>query len=291
MILNCKNCGSDFNSERASRKYCSRECANEINGKKRSEAEYSGTPTVVWSCGGGIQSVAIAALIYSGTLPKPDIGFMTDCGYERLPTYTYMREVIIPKMKEIDVQFRMIQASDYTEITFFDNKGFCKIPAFKKMSDGSVIKFRTRCNSTWKLDPAIRFMRELGIEKCENWIGISTDESRRARASTRKWITYKYPLIELGLSREHCIYEIAKVGWPLPVRSSCVFCPMQTKESWQTMKDKYPEDWKKAVNVEKFIQARCPDVFLRKDCKPLSDTPYTLTTVIEGASSLSVSSS
>lgn len=37
----------------------------------------------LWSCGGGTQSAAIAALIVRGDLPKPDLSIIVDTERER----------------------------------------------------------------------------------------------------------------------------------------------------------------------------------------------------------------
>jgi hypothetical protein len=48
------------------------------------------TDPVVWSCGGGgVQRAAIAALIASGELPKPDVAAMADTGREASETWRY----------------------------------------------------------------------------------------------------------------------------------------------------------------------------------------------------------
>ena len=36
----------------------------------------------IWSCGGGTQSGAMAVLIAQGRLPKPDLCYMTDTGWQ-----------------------------------------------------------------------------------------------------------------------------------------------------------------------------------------------------------------
>lgn len=46
----------------------------------------------VWSCGGGVQSVAIGALIVGGKLPMPDVAVIADTGRETGRTWAYRPE-------------------------------------------------------------------------------------------------------------------------------------------------------------------------------------------------------
>ena len=54
----------------------------------------SNMPAQVWSCGGGTQSAAIAALIVRGDLPKPDYAYMVDTGRERTATIDYFHKTL-----------------------------------------------------------------------------------------------------------------------------------------------------------------------------------------------------
>ncbi len=271
MIKSCRGCGEDFTTNRSARDYCSRECANKCNGETRGKEPPKGKRYSIWSSGGGVQSTAIAALIETGRLTKPDFGVMVDCGYEKSATLDYMHNVTIPRLKAAGVEFHMLDTTKYTNNDLTDGKGHVNIPAFRLKEDGRVSKLHTHCNFTWKVRVTRMWAREQGVAHCENWLGISTDEVQRARASTLKWITLRYPLIELGLNREACIYEIAKAGWPMPSRSSCIFCPQQDKKAWRNLKENYPEDWAVALAVEQRIRQEAPDVFLCRECKPLSE--------------------
>ena len=46
---------------------------------------------LIWSCGGGTQSAAIAALIVQGRLPIPDISLMVDTEREKSGTWECLR--------------------------------------------------------------------------------------------------------------------------------------------------------------------------------------------------------
>jgi len=270
MQLICKECNETFESTRSMRQYCCREHANRATGHVRGSLEVEHRDTV-WSCGGGVDSTAIAVLICQGKLPKPNYAVMVDCGYERQSSLDYVRDTITTRLSEVGVRLDVIQTVMYGTNELFDNGGRLKIPAFIKKPDGSVGMLNTHCNGGWKVSVVKRWLREQGVEACENWVGIAADESKRIHKSRYKWITHRYPLVELGYTREDCVYLIGAAGWPLPQQTSCYICPMQTDRQYRLMRLNEPEEFDKACAVEDQIQARDSRLWLRKACVPLRD--------------------
>lgn len=268
MISICKGCGKEFVTNRKAREYCSRICSNKHNGNKRANKPVKDKKYKVWSSGGGVQSTAIAVLIEAGVLEKPDYGIMIDCGYEKTATLDYMHNVTIPRMEKIGVPFLMLNTLDYTNNNLTDGNGHVNIPAFRLKPNGIISKLHTHCNSTWKVRVTRLWAKQQGIKYMENWIGISTDEARRTKESPLKWITLRYPLMELDMSREGCVYAIANAGWPLPPRSSCVFCPQQDAAAWKAVRST-PEDWQRVLKAEQIIKREAPDVYLHRLCAPI----------------------
>ncbi len=87
-----------------------------------------------------------------------------------------------------------------------------------------------------------------------SWVGISTDEADRQKPSREPWIRTRYPLIEMGWSRQMCIdWYMEKYG-VRPPRSACKFCPYHSDEEWIRLKLEEPEDFAEAVAYEKAIQ-------------------------------------
>lgn len=272
MTLICQNCGKPFESKRKSMKYCCHSCANKAAADERSARIDRAEKKIVWSSGGGIQSTAIAVLIYRGKLPKPDFAFMADAGYESKRTIDYIHRIVQPKLKEVGVNFEIVSASQYVDVNLFDINGFCNIPAFRKNVDGSVSRLDTRCNGVWKQIVMRKWLREHGVVSCINWVGISTDESHRAGKSTGlKWITNSYPLIDLGLSRKDCVQLIKQAGWEMPIRTSCIMCPLRTKYEWLRLKMDCPEDFERAKQIEQEIWKIDRNVYLNYECRPLAE--------------------
>lgn len=113
------------------------------------------------------------------------------------------------------------------------------------------------------------------------WIGISVDEISRMKPSRDPWILCRWPLIEMGMSRHDCLRWMAERGHPEPPRSACVYCPFHSNAEWRRLRDEEPEEFQKAVDFEKKLQAakagsyhfqQIP--FLHRSCKPLDQIEF-----------------
>jgi hypothetical protein len=266
----CPQCREVFKTNRKARIYCHYPCSNKANADKRME----GKTATVWSCGGGVQSTAIAALICAGKLPKPDYSIITDVGYEKSATFEYVKGHMIPRLTEAGVLLNIVRTTDYADNTIMDAEGYVRIPAFQRLNEKDSAKFQTHCSGRWKAAVARKWMREQGITKAINWIGISLDEAHRARPSTLQWVDLRYPLIDMGIRREDCLWLIAQHGWPRPPRTSCYICPLQEDGSWLRTRQQYPEDWSRAVAIEQQIQSLNPNVYLHRSCVPLPEVRF-----------------
>ena len=262
----CIYCGNKITGR--GKIYCSRSCANKHHRikERRERKTYS-----VWSCGGGVQSTAMAALIYTGKIAKPDYAVMIDTGYEKSDVMKYVRETIIPHMKEVGVNLEIIKTSDYHEQYIIDENGYCIIPVFKKTKDRNQL-LKTCCNNKWKVTVIRKWLLSKGVEQYKSLIGISTDEKHRQRKAHKKYYQNIYPLIELNMDRDDCINYITKVvGWEEPPRSSCYICGQQSDGEWWRMAIKCPDDFNKAIEIERQIQQTNPDIYLHRSCKPLME--------------------
>ena len=133
--------------------------------------------TQVWSCGGGTQSAAIAALIVQGRLPKPDLAVIVDTEREKSETWRYYDAVLRPVLAQAGVNLVRVLKSNHTKVDLFSGKGGTLLPVFTDQS-GSHSKLPAYCSGEWKRDVAMRWMRAQGVEQAVNWLGISLDEMR-----------------------------------------------------------------------------------------------------------------
>lgn len=220
---------------------------------------------IVWSCGGGRQSVGIAALIVQGRLPVPDIAVIIDTEREKSTTWDYYDRVLKPELSNVGVNLVRVNKADYATVDLYRNDDLL-IPAFTTQK-GQVSKMPTFCSNEWKQRVVRRYLRAQGVTDCDCWLGISINEADRMKDSGLKWLRHVYPLIDLGLSAEDCIALVIAQGWPEPPRSACWMCPNQGKKEWLEMSER---DFKAAQAFEYQIQRRDPHVFLTKTGQPLT---------------------
>ena len=233
--------------------------------------------TEIWSCGGGVQSTAIAVLILQGRLKRPEYAFITDTGRERESTWNYFWRVLKPEMLRIGLDIEVVYKDEWaTNDLYGGEEGkTLLLPNFTNIN-GSVGRTPTFCSSKWKRDVAKRWMRkELGANHVSNWLGISTDEMKRVRASRELWCQHRYPLIfDIPMSRQQCIALVQDFGWPTPPRSSCWMCPHHDDNEWIDIRDNYPEDFASAVQLEREFRKTDPNAFLHKACVPLDEVEF-----------------
>jgi len=222
---------------------------------------------VIWSFGGGTQSVAIAVLVAQGKLPKPDRIVMADTGREATETWEYLENVIRPMGFDVE-----IVGHEYATVDLFSGNGDVLLPMYTP--DGG--RLSSYCSNEWKKRPIERWLRDHGYSSANpitNWLGISVDEIHRAKPNATGWIENHWPLLlDVPLRRDECRALVAEYGLPQPPRSSCWMCPHRGDEQWKRLRDHYPEDWDRAIDLEREVQAKKdPFVFLHGSRKTLGD--------------------
>ena len=116
---------------------------------------------------------------------------------------------------------------------------------------------RRQCTTVYKILPIRREIKEVTGARppaltCVQYIGISTNEQRRAKPSRDRWIANSYPLIEAGRSRQDCLDFLDREYKGHPVRrSACYFCPFHTTREWTDIAELYPELYEDAVDMER----------------------------------------
>jgi 3'-phosphoadenosine 5'-phosphosulfate sulfotransferase (PAPS reductase)/FAD synthetase len=234
----------------------------------------SNKPTV-WSSGGGVQSSAIAALICQGELPKPDLAVIADTGREYSPVWDYLGNIVKPALAEAEVTLH-IASHDLATVDLWSGKSgdTLLIPAFTD-KEGSPGKLPKYCSQEWKTRVIQRFCRQHGITDADLWIGFTIDEMERMRTyrEGQPW-QHVYPLIERRLTRGDCLAAIERMGWPPPPRSACWMCPFRSDREWLLMKRESPEDFQKAVELEREVRERDPNAYLHRSCKPIDEVEF-----------------
>ena len=118
---------------------------------------------IVWACGGGVQSAAIAALICRGELPKPDVAVIADTEREKSTTWAYYDAVLAPNLEKAGVILHRVPKSLYAKVDLYalkeEEDGSHKIlmPMFTDQS-GTVGKLPLFCSKEWKARVCDRFV-------------------------------------------------------------------------------------------------------------------------------------
>jgi len=112
-------------------------------------------------------------------------------------------------------------------------------------------RFMRWCTQHFKVIPFLKHLEP----PCIAMLGISYEEKHRAenRKTMHKLeenITYRYPLIDAKMNRDDCISLIHEHGLDVPERSTCWFCPFQTKQQIRELYLNHPDLYQRAVKIE-----------------------------------------
>jgi hypothetical protein len=230
-----------------------------------------------WSCGGGTQSGAIATLIGTGKLPRPDVAFMTNTGREKSGTWPFVDGFIRPQLAKVGLDLTLIQSVDFGggQLWGGEDGNTVLLPGFTTLS-GQVGKLSPFCSGSWKTDIGERFLRSIGADTARNWIGISMDEMRRVRKQHRPWLELWYPLIfAVRMWRSDCVALVRSTGWDGPIpHSACKMCPNMQDGEWIDMQQNFPADFVEACEIEAEIRLRDPHFYLHESCVPLGQVNF-----------------
>ncbi|MCP4996131.1 MAG: hypothetical protein GY934_20480 [Gammaproteobacteria bacterium] len=246
------------------------------------------------SLGWGVQSWTIVAMSALGKLPKLDVAIHSDTSWEHTATYAFAKQWT-PWLEAQGIKVVTVGERRQAQKVL---SGKTDIPAFTINYDrgGSKGQLRRQCTDRWKIKPIRRFIRAIQkgcvtmpletrfglawryrvplsdflrvsqaitpFSRVQQWLGISWDEFSRARTSDVKYIDNHYPLLELRMTRGDCITWLERQGLPIPLKSSCVFCPYHSLTAWQVLKRGGGLDWQTALEVDASI----------RECRP----PYPL---------------
>lgn len=226
------------------------------------------------SLGWGTQSFTLAAMVALGELEPVYAAVHSDTGHEMSGTYDFAKRWT-PWLEDRGVKVVTVQAEDNSVVSKYD---FVQIPAFSK--DGKKLtQMKRQCTSEWKIFPLRRwvkaqrkFVPEIRRkELVDLWIGITTDEAARMKPSGLQYITHKWPLVDMGFSRNDCISWLEERGLEIPPRSSCTFCPFHSTEEWRNVLEN-PIDLENAIMVDELIRDKKPpeQMFVHPSRTPLS---------------------
>jgi len=223
-------------------------------------------------------------------LPKPAGAIFADTRWEPPAVYRHLDWLI----RQTSIPVHRVSAGDlYSDVWDGVNSGgysFTTIPVFARGTDGKMLLGSRSCTGQYKIHPILECVKSLtgyrrgqrGIAACQ-WIGITTDEWMRMKPAREKYVSNRWPLIEMGFSRTNCIEWFSRhyPGQPL-TKSSCVGCPFHSRQDWLRLALEEPEAMHEAILLDDYLRspqrdgnASRYDEYLHRSGRPLRD-------VIEG---------
>jgi len=232
----------------------------------------------IFSSGGGTRSACIVALIIQGRLPKPDGAAIVDTEREHGAVWIYHDTVIVPNLARIGVEIHRIKKSDFATVDIWSKgKGGTVLPVFTTYAGQAA----THCSNEWKQRVLNRFWRSRGVPSNEQrrWIGFSLDEANRyfnmKDSLDGRLGRIRFPLIDdVPLNRHQAIKTVLDMGWPQPPRSACWMCPNHSESEWRNLKVDHPDEFQKAVELEREVRLKEPEAFFHPARIPLDEIDF-----------------
>lgn len=267
----------------------------------------------ILSLGAGVQSTALLILAARGDLPRLDAAIFSDTGWEPKAVYDHLDRLESEVAQPAGIPIHRVSSGNIRNDALDPEHRFASMPLYILNRDGKPGMTRRQCTSEYKLKPIKRKVRDLlgyphptpvpkGVY-VEQWIGISTDERGRAidkdtgdlKTGDVRYSRNRYPLLDLGMSRDQCKALLTATGFGSTPKSACIGCPFHTNAQWRDLRDNHPDEFADAVQFDAEIrkgsaranalgQPLLGQAFLHRSRKPLSDAPIDRVTFNEWAS-------
>ena len=248
----------------------------------------------ILNLGAGVQSTALFLLAREPDAKlRFDLCVFADTGEEPAAVVKHLDYLKSLGWPEIWVRSAGRLGDDLIQGRNSTGQRFVSIPAFTRGPDGKVGMVRRQCTAEYKIEVVNRTIRRevLGLKPRQRipkdtvihqYFGISTDESGRAERAKKRFAAIKHtvphwPLIDMNWSRRDCVeYLRGKLSYETP-KSSCVFCPFKTNQSWRHLKHTDPAGWNRAVEIDAALRDKNSvatrgfrqELFVHRSCTPL----------------------
>tara|TARA_Y100001951_G_scaffold101794_1_gene107270 strand:+ start:41 stop:868 length:828 start_codon:yes stop_codon:yes gene_type:complete len=250
------------------------------------------TKLTILSLGAGVQSSVMALMAAKGEIsPMPDAAIFADTQAEPQGVYDWLdwleAQLPYPVLKVTAGDLRQDCLDSAVAYQTGQEKKRVAAPPF--FTANNAISMR-QCTTDYKINPIRKKIRELiGLKPrqrapkqvvVEQWIGISTDEIQRMKMSRDAYIENRFPLIEMNMTRLHCLEWMRDAGYnELPAKSACTFCPYHSNAAWRDMKENDPKSWEDACEFDMAVREGIGHlrerVFLHRSLVPLKEVDLT----------------
>lgn len=224
------------------------------------------------SLGAGVQSSVLALLLSRSDqrlmelgYPRPDCAIFADTGWEPAYVYEHLNWL------ESELSFPLVRVSagslkrNLKSGRTVKGRQFVDVPFFVVDQGGKRGMLRRCCTTDYKVKPIHQEVRKrAGVElgrrfpkgtHVEMWLGISVDEAARMKPSREAWVEFRWPLIDLDMTRGECLswFESEFPERRLP-RSACVICPYRSDDNWIEMRELDPQSYQEAVRFDTWLR-------------------------------------
>lgn len=193
----------------------------------------------VVSYGAGVDSTAMILKMIEEKIPI-DYVIFADTGGELPETYKTLQVM----QKYLDKQgIPLVTVRNFSLKTLFD-----KCITRHVFPD----TFRRWCTRDFKVAPIHRYYRKsLKGYHINEYLGIDAAETRRCRVASEDYITKYYPLVDWKMNRLDCELYIAKMKFPVVIKSGCYFCPFNSTSRWDYIRQNHPRLYRLCKKLER----------------------------------------
>lgn len=156
--------------------------------------------------------------------------------------------------------------NDLVSLPFTGSKRLDNPPFWTKDESGKRGRLRQKCTQLYKIASMDRAVRKWMSQKhgvtqgmlrpalVEKWIGFCSDEWHRCSESDVAYIKFRYPLIELKMSKQDVLEKFKSYGMAVPKRSVCSGCPFNGLDHFKDMYENEPSSWEQAVEIDNSLE-------------------------------------
>lgn len=212
-------------------------------------------------------------MVLQGEIEKPDPFLVTnaDPGMENEESYPVVHEMQ-RRCTVAGINFTSSKTTLLHDLLTFKERGLKRLdnPPYwtRNRITGKKGRLLQGCTSHYKIAPMRNEIRRFlftnfgtpldskRLPKVETWIGFAADEADRAKQakSDVKFITLRFPLIEMGLTKRDVEDKYLDYALLAPPPSVCNACYANGLATLEAMYHQRPDDWGQAVQVDEAIR-------------------------------------
>ena len=233
----------------------------------------------ILSLGAGVQSSTLALMIAKGEVPMVDCAIFADTQSESRATYEWLNWI----EKQLPFPLYRVTHGNLEADILADAREEIRYMLPTYTNGGGMGK--RQCTAHYKIKPLRRKVRELGAtakNPATILIGISLDEAWRMKPSDRKYQVHTWPLVDMLMTRYHCIEWMRARFGKTPPKSACIFCPYGDNKRLGNLPW---NEYNRVVRLDAFIRHRAgtPGTvqYLRRELMPVPEIDLSASTQID----------